>query len=377
MNKKNIQPVDQKAIDRQLRANWFRTILGMLSLATLSGITLFALGVNITVATVLLALFTVVMPLVSWFNSAKLVKKLMRCEPPDMNNSEHRRLVRLVEEIFPKTGLAKMPEVMVSPIPMPNAFATGRSPSESFIACTEGLFEVNLTDNELKAILAHELAHVKSRDVAISSLTATLGSLFAIVLAAGMPWIFNAAFVDNKELLIGKLSNNVKKGKKNFAAPAAGVAGFFVTLIVFALISFFAKFITLFVSRSRENAADAMAAQWTGDPCALATSLQKISDWVNRHRLVLQLRMMMGGLAPMLFFGLHEHEDHEPKTIGGKLKRWWQEIGENHPPIPVRIQQLELMAGHTCPTPAEIERDRIASLNRLFKNGRRVRVPKD
>lgn len=373
MKNNNFPNVDQKAIDSQLRANWFRTILGLVSLAALGAATFALLGLNITIASVILGLFTVVLPLFSWYNSAKLVKRLMKCEAPNSLNPDHRRLVRLVKEIYPKTGLSKMPDVMVSPVPMPNAFATGRSPSNSFIACTEGLFAVDLSDEELKAVLAHELAHVKSRDVAITSLTATMGSLFAILLAGGMPWIFSAAFVSNKDgLLVDKLSDKVKKGKKNFAAPAVGFAGFFCTLLVFAVVSFFTKFVTFFVSRSRESAADALAAQWTGNPCALATALQKINDWVNRNRLLLQLKIMMGGLAPMLFFGLHEDEDHDPKTVSGKIGRWWREIGENHPPIPTRIKELEAMAGASCPTMDDIKKQRTAALNRLFRNGRRV-----
>lgn len=373
MKNNNFPNVDQRAIDSQLRANWFRTILGLVSLAALGAATFALLGLNITIASVILGLFTVVLPLFSWYNSAKLVKRLMKCEAPNSLNPDHRRLVRLVKEIYPKTGLSKMPDVLVSPVPMPNAFATGRSPSNSFIACTEGLFAVDLTDEELKAVLAHELAHVKSRDVAITSLTATMGSLFAILLAGGMPWIFSAAFVSSKDgLLVDKLSDKVKKGKKNFAAPAVGFAGFFFTLLVFAVVSFFTKFVTFFVSRSRESAADALAAQWTGNPCALATALQKINDWVNRNRLLLQLKIMMGGLAPMLFFGLHEDEDHEPKTVSGKISRWWREIGENHPPIPTRIKELEAMAGASCPTMDDIKRQRTAALNRLFRNGRRV-----
>lgn len=371
MNNNKHSSIDQRAISKQLRANWFRTILGLLTLATLSGGALLLLGVNVNIASGILAFFTVFLPIFSWYNSAKFVKKLMRCEKPDMQNRDHKRLVRLVTEIFPQTGLAKMPDVLVSPVPMPNAFATGRSPSNAFIACTEGLFDVDLTDEELKAVLAHELAHVKSRDVAITSLTSTLGSLFAILLAGGMPWIFNSAFTSNKDNLIDKLSDKARKGKKNFAAPAAGLAGFFFTLLIFAAVSFFTKFVTFFISRSRESAADALAAQWTGNACALATALQKINDWVNRNRVYLKLKMMMGGLAPMLFFGLHEGEDHDSKSFTSRVSRWWKEIGENHPPIPVRIKQLELMAGKTCPTMSDIRRERHAAINRLFKNGRR------
>ena len=143
------------------------------------------------------------------------------------------RLVRLVDELYPLTGLKKKPEVLVSPIPLPNAFATGRNPENAFIAATAGLFSCNLTDAEIKAVLAHELAHVKSHDVAITSLTSVLSSLFAILLSTGYPRFFQSVFVSNDSNLLDKLSDKVKNKKKGFVAPVAGLAGFLLTLVLF------------------------------------------------------------------------------------------------------------------------------------------------
>jgi Zn-dependent protease with chaperone function len=276
------------------------------------------------------------------------------------------RLVRLVDELFPLTGLKKKPEVLVSPIPMPNAFATGRNPDNAFIAATEGLFSCKLTDAEIKAVLAHELAHVKAHDVAITSLTAVLASLFAILLSTGFPRFFQSAFVGKNDDLLDKLSNKVKTNKKGFAAPAVGVAGFFLSLVLFWIISFFAKFITLFVSRARESAADVVAVRWTGDPCALSTALQKIVDWSERHAMLMRLRMMLDGMGPLLFVHLGEgrhNEDDGPS----KLSKWWHDIGANHPPMDQRLEMLDVLAGQTCPLLDDLRRQEEEAFEEMIR----------
>lgn len=369
---------DPSVIAKHVRENWIRTIMGILFLAALGGGALTWFGLNLGVTAVILGLLTVVMPILSWYNSATMVKRLMRCQKPVKGDPQHERLVRLVDELFPKTGLKVKPEVMVSPIPIPNAFATGRNADNAIIAATEGLFLVDLTDEELKAILAHELAHVKNHDVAITSLTSVLGSLFAIIIAVGFPSFFNNNFVKRDSAhdpdLLGKLNNKVKSDKRNFAAPAVGMAGFIMTMAVFAVVSFFAKFITLFVTRARESGADALAAQWTGNPCALATALRKITDWMNRNRLLLQMRIMMDGMKPLLMVSLTEN-DEQPTTLKGKLAKWWKELGEAHPPVPARIEVLEAMAGETCPTMDDIRKQRAERLRKLIEAGRRGNDP--
>jgi heat shock protein HtpX len=372
---KNQKPpvIDQAAIDRELRSNWIRTFIGIALMGALSGAGLLWLGVNFTVATCILFFFSVLMPLFGWYNSANLVKKMMRCTPPDLGNADHVRLVRLVDELYPLTGLKTKPDVLVSPLPIPNAFATGRSPSNAFIAATEGLFAVGLTDREIKAILAHELAHVKSRDVAITSLVAVLGSLFAMILAGASPRIFNACFVDNskpkgEDDLLGKLSHKVKRDKKRLVDPASAVTGFFITLVTFYVVSIFAKLITMFVSRSRESAADVLAAQWTNDPCALSNALQKIVDWMNRNRAALQLKILLGGMDSMLFVSLHEGEEglegKKPRGLWQRLRHWASHLGDNHPPVEDRVQLLDSLAGTTCPRIDEIRRDAITEARR-------------
>ncbi|MBS1997056.1 MAG: M48 family metalloprotease [Cyanobacteria bacterium SZAS LIN-2] len=369
-NKPPVPTFDEKAVARELRNNWIKTFAGMGLLSVLSLGALALVGVQFSFILVIFGLLSVVLPIFSWYNSASLVKRLMRCEKPNTFNPDHMRLVRLVDELFPLTGLKKKPEVMVSPIPVPNAFATGRNPENSFIAATEGLFSCDLTDAEIKAVLAHELAHVKSHDVAITSFTSVLGSLFAILLSTGFPRFFQSAFVGKNNDLLDKLSNKVKNNKKGFAAPAVGIVGFFFTLLLFWVISFFAKFVTLFVSRSRESAADVLATQWTGDPCSLSTALQKIVDWTQRNALALRLRILLDGMSPLLFVSLdegkHAHSTSD-KSIGSRLGKWWQDIGANHPPMDKRLEMLNVLAGETCPSLHALRRQDEEAFNAMIE----------
>ena len=100
---------DDSEIAKHVRSNWLRTILGIVFLGALSGGALTWFGLNLGLTTFILAIFTVVLPVFSWYNSAGMVKKLMRCQTPSANNLDHQRLVRLVDELFPATGLKVKP----------------------------------------------------------------------------------------------------------------------------------------------------------------------------------------------------------------------------------------------------------------------------
>ena len=350
MKSNNKQGFDSRAISRRIVLSWMQTIAGILLLAALTSGSLFLLGFHWSFPLVILGLW-VILPLLGWYHSGTLVRRLMRCQEPDPLDPEHARLIRIVDDLLPKTGLKVRPPVLVSPLPVPNAFATGRSPSKAFIAATEGLFQVGLTDDELESILAHELAHVKSNDVAITSLTSVLGSAFSIVLAQGIPGLFNAVFNPHEDSpLLDKLERKVKRDKKKFFATTGGIAGLLLMVAVFFIVNVFSKLVTMFVSRSRESHADALAALWTGKPCALSSALQKIVLWMTFNGMEIRMKLILQGLSPVLFAGgLEEDPDEEPAGLMGKLRRWWQQLGENHPPIPKRLEALDRMSGGSCP----------------------------
>lgn len=340
---------DAAATKRRLASTWIKTIFGMTLISALALSSLIYFGLSFSYGVVLLGLWSLV-PIFSWYHSGTLVLKLMKCRPPSPHNPDHQRLVRLVEGLYPKTGLKVHPPVYISPMPLPNAFATGRSPATSFIAATEGLLYLDLTDEELEAVLAHELAHVKCRDVSIGSFMAVMGSLFAIVLSAGLPGLFRPVFSGGEAPLLDKLSDKVTKEKKRFFLPDGGVAGFIIMLMLFYVVSVLTKILALFVSRCRESSADILAAQWTSNPCALSTALQKIQNFMRRLRPDLRQLIITRGMKPLFIVNAFD-EDDERQTSGGigkRLSRWWRGLGEHHPPVEKRIKELDAMSGGTC-----------------------------
>ncbi|MGH9550424.1 MAG: M48 family metalloprotease, partial [Terriglobales bacterium] len=202
------------SVARRVLYTWAQTLGGIAFLGALIAGTLHLLGFHFGFGFAVVGIFALI-PLFSFWFSAPLIKKLTRCAPPDPEDPDHMRLVRIVDNLYPKTGLPVKPPVYVSPMPIANAFATGRSPRNAFIACTEGLFYADLTDDELEAVLAHELAHVKNRDTAIASLVSAMGSLFSLLLASGLPWLFRSAFVSKSDApLLNKLTRKVNTQKK-------------------------------------------------------------------------------------------------------------------------------------------------------------------
>lgn len=159
------------------------------------------------------------------------------------------RLYRIVEDLADRAGLP-MPEVGISDMPMPNAFATGRNPKNAAVVATRQLMDL-LTDDELEGVMAHELSHVKNRDILVMSVASTMASL--------------VAYVTRMAVWAAMFSNNDDNGG-NFAL--AIVAD--ITLPIAAML------IQLGVSRNREYLADESGARLTGKPMALANALTRI-----------------------------------------------------------------------------------------------------
>jgi Zn-dependent protease with chaperone function len=261
-------------------------------------------------------------------------------------------LIAVVQRIFPRTGLTVMPQVYVSPIPIANAFATGRNHSRAMIAVTEGLFFAELNDAELEAIIAHELAHVRSYDSAITSMLSAMGSLFSIVLATGLPFLFASSFVSKTEApLLNRLARRVGE-KKKFFVPTGGIIGLIIMLVLFYFISIFTKLLCMFVSRARESSADAHAALWTENPCALSTALQKLVIFENKNGGNMNMMVLTRGLTPLFIVNPFTDEEIDGNAAGltrmQRLRLWWQRLGQNHPPVLERMRILDQMSGGTC-----------------------------
>ncbi|MEO6804354.1 MAG: zinc metalloprotease HtpX, partial [Granulicella sp.] len=191
----------------------------------------------------------------SYFYSDKLALAMYHAQP--VTRAELPRAYEVVERLTAKQGLP-MPKIYILPTESPNAFATGRNPQHASVAVTHGILQL-LDDEELEGVLAHELGHVKNRDILTSSIAATLAG--AITMIARMGYFAS--------LFGGGGSNSRDRG---------GNGGLF--MIILAPIA--ASLIQLAVSRSREYEADASGAALTGNPYALARALQKLDNYSRR-----------------------------------------------------------------------------------------------
>jgi heat shock protein HtpX len=236
-------------------ANGIKTVL---LLGLLSGL-LLAIGEWLGGANGLVMAFVIaaVMNLGSYWFSDKIVLRMYRAQPI---GPEH-PLYRIVERLTVRASLP-MPKVYIIPDPSPNAFATGRNPAHAAVAATEGILNV-LSENELEGVIAHELAHVKHRDILISSVAATIAA--AIMMTARMAQ-FAAMFGG-----YGGRGDDRDRGNNPLALLA---------MIILAPLA--AALIQMAISRSREFAADAGGAAIAGSPYGLADALRKIDAAAKR-----------------------------------------------------------------------------------------------
>jgi heat shock protein HtpX len=202
-------------------------------------------------------IFAAVMNLGSYWFSDKIVLRMYKAQEVGPGH----RLYMMVERLARQAGLP-MPKVYVIPDPSPNAFATGRNPEHAAVAATEGILQI-LSDSELEGVLAHELAHVKHRDILISSVAATIAA--AIIMAAR-----TAQFA----AMFGGYGGR-GEGRDRGNNPIALLA-----MVILAPLA--AGLIQMAISRSREFSADAGGAQIAGNPYGLADALRKIDAAAKR-----------------------------------------------------------------------------------------------
>lgn len=194
--------------------------------------------------------FAALMNVGSYWFSDKIVLRMYHAEEVGPTHP----LYQMTQRLAQRAGLP-MPKVYVIPDASPNAFATGRNPQHAAVAATQGIMQA-LAPHELEGVIAHELAHVRHRDILISSVAATIAA--AVTMLAHFAGIFG--------------SRDDREGGNN---PLAILAMFFLAPLAASLIQ-------MAISRSREFAADAGAAQITGNPHALAEALRKIDAMARR-----------------------------------------------------------------------------------------------
>jgi heat shock protein HtpX len=228
--------------------------------------------------------------IVLWSNHAKIVSA-----------ADVPRLARIVDELAPIFGLEK-PRIALIPSQTPNAFATGRDAKHAVVAATEGILRA-LNDRELRGVLAHELAHIKDRDILVMTFAATLAG--AISYAAQI-YFFSAIFG----------GGNQRGGGVN---PL-------VALVAFITAPIAAMMIQLAISRSRESKADEEGARTIGDPGSLADALEKL-EIANTTR-----PMSIGSPASSSLYIVNPFR-------GGGFGKYFS----THPPTAERVKRLRAM----------------------------------
>lgn len=194
---------------------------------------------------------------VSYWWSDKIVLKMYKAKEADRN--EYSKLYSMIEEIRHSANLP-MPKIFIVNTNQANAFATGRNPQHAAVAVTTGILAL-LNDNEMKGVLAHEMGHVKNRDILISSVAATIAGVISYI-----------AMMARWSAIFGGMGGNNRDG------------GNILELLALAIIApIMAMIIQFSISRSREFMADQTGAKLVKDPFSLASALEKIHKNVNHN----------------------------------------------------------------------------------------------
>jgi heat shock protein HtpX len=199
---------------------------------------------------------SIVMNFASYFFSDKIALSMYRAQ--QVTREQAPQIYRILDYLCARQHIP-MPKVYVIPEDSPNAFATGRDPQHASVAVTQGALQL-LNEDELTGVLAHEISHVKNRDILISSVAATLAGVIM--------WIANMA---RFAAFFG--------GGRDGDDEGGGALGGLVTMIVAPIA---AMLIQLWISRTREYQADASGAEAAGSPNGLASALQKLENYSKR-----------------------------------------------------------------------------------------------
>ena len=237
------------------------------------------------------------MNLFAYWNSARMVLRMYGAQ--EISPDSAPGLYQMVDRLRQRAGLP-MPTVAVAPHAQPNAFATGRNPQNAVVCVTDGLMRL-VTAEELEGVIAHELAHIKNRDMLLQTFTATLAGA---VSSLGQMAMWSSLFGGDDE-----------EGGGN-------------ALVMALLAPIAAGLVQMAISRQREFKADAVGAEICGRPLALAGALRKLDE--AAHRIPMHVSPAVAPLAQV----------NPLASFGGGMARMFS----THPPTEARVQRLEQLA---------------------------------
>ncbi len=277
--------------------NWFKTTLLMAAIVVLFGLVGAAIGgMNGMMMALLIAAG---MNFYAYWFSADMVLRMYNAQEITADNRQFSSFYQMVKELAHNAQLP-MPKVYVIDEAQPNAFATGRNPENAAVAATTGIMQI-LNQNELRGVMAHELAHVKHRDTLISTISATIAGAISSIGSFGM-------------LFAG---GNRERGGHPLVA-----------ILVLILAPIAAMLIQMAISRAREFEADKGGAEISRDPASLASALKKIHNYA--HQIPMETAEMHPETAQMMIIN--------PLSAEGV-----QGLFSTHPQTEERIARLMAM----------------------------------
>jgi heat shock protein HtpX len=299
-------------LQEQIRSNRLRTgfvlvCFGVL-LAALAAATSILFG---TGAAFFIGIAGIAYGVISWFYAGGMVAAAAGAHP--VTKGQQPELVRAVENAAIAAGLTKTPDVYIVDDPAPNAFAAGRDPAHAYVAATTGLLQ-KLDQREIEGVVAHEIAHVRNRDVRLMSLAAVLVGVIALACDLLMRMAFFGA---------GDRDRN-----QNPIATAIGILAVLLAPLAAGLLQ-------MALSRRREYQADASAAEITGDPEGLALALARLRDDKTPMQKVTRATAHLYIESP-----LRDHVGLR-SSLGG--------LFDTHPPLEDRIARLAKAGGFPPP----------------------------
>jgi heat shock protein HtpX len=304
-------------LQEQIRANRRRTAVVFLGFAVLILAFVAIIGGAYSPGLAgVLGIFMIGYGIISYYASGRIIAAAAHAKP--VTKQDQPRVYRILENVAIAAGLPKTPDLYLIDDSSPNAFAAGRDPKHAYVAVTTGLLAL-MDDREVEGVLAHEVGHIRNRDVKLMSIAAVL--VGAIALAADMLMRITIWGGDSDDNSLG------------WIGVAAG-------LLAAVLAPIGASMLQMSLSRRREYLADAAAVEFTGDAEGLALALAALRDDHQPLKHVTRATAHLYIESP-----LRDHKGLR-SSLGGMF--------DTHPPLEDRIAKLEEIGGFTLPaaTPA-------------------------